>query len=236
MPPKQLSPSSLDDDLPCLAPMLHFLQHHWYDLGVLSAIPAAYVLIKQRRRLTLPQYYLLANFLAVLAHQFEEYRFPGGFPAVMNIGLQGNHESPEQYPLNAHSAMITNVIATYGLYPPVIFYPKKVGFGMVPVVMGFMQFFFHGIVMNVRIGSVYNPGLLTVLLLHIPIGVRYIQSVQAAGTLKTRDVVIGVVGAFLFAYGLLVRSTFGWMADSDSPYPFTEDEMHRWGAPSKLWT
>ena len=60
---------------------------------------------------------------------------------------------------------------------------------MMPVVMGFMQFFIHGIAMNVRIGSVYNP----------------------------------------------VRSTFGWMADPASPYPITEDEMHRWDAPSKLW-
>ena len=28
---------------------------------------------------------------------------------------------------------------------------------MMPVVMGSMQFFIHGIAMNVRVGSVYNP-------------------------------------------------------------------------------
>jgi hypothetical protein len=47
--------------------------------------------------------------MAVLIHQFEEYRFPRGFPAAMNIGVDSGPR-PDRFPLSSNSSFITNVV------------------------------------------------------------------------------------------------------------------------------
>lgn len=208
---------------------MDLLRYHWYDLGVISGIIMIQYYRTHYRTLSTPQKLLLANFLALIVHQFEEYRFPGGFPAVMNIALQSS-DAPDRFPLNANSAMITNVVATYGLYLPVIFYPQVAWLGLASVLFGFAQVLIHGIMVNVKLGTIYNPGLTSVVLGFVPIGLQYIRSMQDKGLLTTRDWLLGSFGALAFGYGLLIKCTFGWLPDRNTPYPFTQDEMQRWGA------
>lgn len=208
---------------------MDFLIYHWYDLGILSGLAMIQYYRTNHRSLSTPQKLLIANFLALLVHQFEEYRFPGGFPNIMN-GVVQSSDAPDRYPLNAYSAMLTNVIATYGLYLPVIFFPKVVWLGLASVLFGFAQVWIHGIMINIKLGSVYNPGLTAVVLGFVPIGFRYIQYLQDHRLMTARDWILGTLGAVIFGYGLLLKSTFGWLPDYDTNYPFTQDEMTRWGA------
>jgi len=63
----------------------------------------------------------ILNFIAVLLHQFEEYRWPGGFPAVANMVLFSS-EKPDRYPLHQNSSMVANIIFAYVFYlVPVLF-------------------------------------------------------------------------------------------------------------------
>jgi sterol desaturase/sphingolipid hydroxylase (fatty acid hydroxylase superfamily) len=64
---------------------LKFLRRHWHDIGLFSAIVAGAYLIFAWKELVFLQKLLLLNFIVVLLHQFEEYSWPGGFPAVANI-------------------------------------------------------------------------------------------------------------------------------------------------------
>ncbi|KAF9890683.1 hypothetical protein FE257_005549 [Aspergillus nanangensis] len=205
------------------------IRYHWYDLGVVSGILMMRYYRANYRTLTMPQKLLICNFVALIAHQFEEYRFPGGFPAVMNIAV---HESttPDRYPLNADSAMLTNLAATYGLYLPVIFFPQITWLGLASVIFGFCQVWIHGIMINMKVGALYNPGVISVMLGFVPIGLKYIQYMQNHGLLGTRDWILGLGGTFVIGYVLLLKSTFGWLPDHDTPYPFTPSEMQRWGA------
>jgi hypothetical protein len=203
--------------------------YHWYDLGIISSIIMIGYYRGNHQTLSMSQKLLIANFLALLVHQFEEYRFPGGFPAIMNIAAQSS-DAPDRYPLNAYSAMVTNVIATYGLYLPAIFYPDVVWLGLTSVLFGFAQVWIHGIMINAKLGSIYNPGLTAVILGFVPVGLRYIRHMQEIGMLTTRDWILGALGAVAFGYGLLVKSTFGWFPDYETSYPFTQAEMQRWGA------
>jgi hypothetical protein len=43
---------------------------------------------------------LLLNFVVLLVHQFEEYGWPGGFPAIMNMVLQPS-PTPDHYKLTS---------------------------------------------------------------------------------------------------------------------------------------
>ncbi|AEO69898.1 82d1acc7-0f16-4d25-83ee-7272e3959eef [Thermothielavioides terrestris] len=208
--------------------MIDFIRHHWYDLGVIPFFLSLWYLRLNRAKLTTTEKFLLANFMAVLAHQFEEYRFPGGFPAAMNMGVHSSAR-PERFPLSSHSAALTNIVATYGYYLAPVFFPDQVWAALGPVLLGFGQFFIHGININTKLGSFYNPGLATVIFMHIPLGYYYIRHVARSGQLTRRQWALGLAYAAAFWYLVLIKSTFGWLVDYDSPYPFYPAEMERGG-------
>lgn len=208
--------------------MLDFIRHHWYDIGVISLFFSIRYFHLNRQTLTTCQKLLLANFMTVLVHQFEEYRFPGGFPAAMNIGVHASTR-PDRFPLSSNSSFVTNVLATYGFYLPPIFFPEAAWYGLAPVLFGFGQFFIHGINMNMKLGSIYNPGLASVILLHIPVGYYYIRHMTEIGKLTGRQWALGLAYGALFWYLMLIKSTFGWLVNYDSPYPFYPAEMQRGG-------
>ena len=151
----------------------------------------------------------------------------------MNMGVHRSSH-PERYPLNAHSALVTNVVATYGLYLPSVFFPDLVWFGLGPVIIGFGQILIHGININSKMGAFYNPGLASAILLHVPIGCYYIQHIRATGQLTGGQLVLGIIFGVLFTYLLLSKYTFTWAPDYNTPYPFTTAEMARGGVASWL--
>ncbi|PYH40470.1 HXXEE domain-containing protein [Aspergillus saccharolyticus JOP 1030-1] len=208
--------------------MLDFIRHHWYDLGVISFIVSARYFHLNRSKLTTTQKFLLLNFMTVLVHQFEEYRFPGGFPAAMNMGVHSS-ERPDRFPLSSQSSTFTNVVATYGFYLPPVFFPDYVWAGLAPILFGFGQFFIHGINMNMKLGTFYNPGLASVILMHIPLGYYYIRYMTSSGQLTGRQWALGLAYGAAFWYLMLIKSTFGWLVDYNSPYPFYPNEMERGG-------
>ena len=79
---------------------------------------------------------LLLNFVVLLVHQFEEYAWPGGFPATMNTVLQPS-PTPDHYKLNQNSATAVNVLAAYGFYLIAVFFPTVIWLGLAPVLFGF---------------------------------------------------------------------------------------------------
>ncbi|PWY65390.1 hypothetical protein BO83DRAFT_440244 [Aspergillus eucalypticola CBS 122712] len=188
--------------------MIDFVRHHWYDLGVIPFLLCPRYFHLNRPRMTTNQMFLLANFMTVLVHQFEEYRFPGGFLAAMNIGVHSSSR-PDQFPLSSQSSTFTNVIAIYGFY--------------------LAPFFIHGININMKLGSFYNPGLVSVILMHIPLGYYYIRYMTKSGQLDGRQWVLGLAYGAAFWYLMLIKSTFGWLVDYNSPYPFHPEEMQRGG-------
>ena len=60
---------------------MNYIRNHWYHIGgIILAILAAWLLIIKPDLSTI-QYLLILNFMALLAHQFEEYQLPG-FPPL----------------------------------------------------------------------------------------------------------------------------------------------------------
>ncbi len=212
---------------------MSWYRRHWYTVGLFVAVGTIAFVAVRWQTLDVLQRLSLLNFVALLLHQFEEYGWPGGEPAIMNIVLQRS-PIPDRYPLNQNSAMVINVLAAYSFYLIPAFFPRMIWLGLAPVLFGMLQFIVHGIVTNKKMKSLYNPGLAAVVLGHVPIGICDIYSIHAHQLAGVWDWVGGVVYLIVFQYVAFIKMTYTWLADRESVFPFAEVEMKRYAVQEKL--
>lgn len=208
---------------------LKFCMRHWHDVGLISAVIAGVYLATQWGDLSALQRLLILNFIVVLLHQFEEYSWPGGFPAIANVVMLSMPAFARIFkPLNQLSAMCGNLVFSYGFYLIPVFFPNTIWLGLGPVLVGaVLQVIEHAIIVPYKVGSVYTAGLATTILGFVPVGVTYIYYIQihglASGGVWLAAVGYMVVGVVVCFY--LIEQTF---LGSDNPrYPFDQDELER---------
>ena len=166
------------------------------------------------------------NAMTMCAHQYEEYVDPGYLPGQVNIGIFKS-EQPLNYPFNAHSAMCANIFFR-ALYVPAMIFPKVKWLGLPPALLGIFQAFGHAVVIPAVIHTKYSPGALTAALLHLPIGLNYLSAVHAEGPIGRGNWIKSALVMVLF---LVVGVAYPNLSnrDKNSPYPFTEHQMGRYG-------
>ncbi len=207
---------------------MSFMRRNWYYVGGGLFVALVVVLVLTWNDLLILQRLLLMSFMALLVHQFEEYGWPGGFPAVMNIAwMPGAGAIPDRYPLNRQAALFVNVMFAYPYYVVPIFFPALIWMGLGQVMFGMTQFLIHGIVINSKLRSVYNPGLFAVVFLHVPIGAYYIWYTAANGLLTWWMWLPAVAWLAAGAVVGVAMPATRWFADRDSPYAFSKSEMAR---------
>jgi hypothetical protein len=195
----------------------------WPRIGAIIAMFVGGVTAMAGKRLTKPQILSAANLMALMAHQYEEYVDPGYFPGQFNRGLFES-ESPRNYPLNPQTATVINTGLAYPFYLAPVLFPKKRWLGLAPVLVGWSQIVLHGIVIPRKAGAKYGPGVLTALLLHLPIGIGYLKAVGQEGPIGRKDWVAGLIGAVGSAVcGVEVPNMV--RRDRNSPYAFTAKQM-----------
>ena len=206
---------------------MNLYRKHWHDIGGVLAMVIGGSLALFGKRLSRPQLFSALNFVALLVHQFEEYRFPGFFPGHFNGGLLKS-DTPDRYPLNTSSATIINVALGYPVYLLPLFAPKKAWLGLAPVVFGFAQALGHGIIFPRLAKARYSPGFLAALFLHVPIGIGYVRVMQAEQPLKRSDWIKAIIFVPVFAVvGIIVPQQL--FKDKDSPYRFTQQQVGPYG-------
>ena len=195
---------------------------HWYEAGLLPAGVALLFLIVWWNDCSVLQRICIVNFIGILLHQFEEYGLPGGAPVFINKYMRNGSE---RYPLNQFSAMLVNVVIAYLCYLLPVFLPGMIWLGLAPILFGCVfQVMLHMVVFLVRFYRFYNPGLLAVLLIHVPCGIMYIRYAALQGLLTGRT------WAFTILY-LIVMIVFTALCGQklfsrkDSAYPFDEKEI-----------
>ena len=172
------------------------------------------------------QVILIFSFMAMLVHQFEEYAWPGGFPSITNIVAFGEKKAPDRYPLNANQCWISNVFLTYPFYVIPVFFPNLIWLGLAQVMLGLIQIPAHGIVENIKLKSIYNPGLGATMFLQLPLGIYYIWYVATNHLASAGTYVIGFIGAILAMFILFLLPIRLLATNRDSKYPFAEEEMY----------
>jgi hypothetical protein len=73
-----------------------------------------------------------------------------------------------------------------------------------------------------------------VVLGHTPIGLYYIYYMQTHGLASAWDWGVAIAYMFAFQYVFLVKLTYTWLADRNSPYAFAAEEMRRFSVPGRL--
>jgi Protein of unknown function with HXXEE motif len=202
----------------------------WPRIGAVIATLIGAATVAARARMTKPQILSAANLMALMAHQYEEYVQPGYFPGQFNRGLF-NSDSPRNYPLNPQTAMVINTALAYPFYLAPVLFPAKRWLGLAPVLVGWSQIVLHGIVIPAKAGAKYGPGIVTALLLHLPIGIGYLKAVDQP--ISKRDWATGSIGAVVSAlFGVIVPNML--MRDRNSPYAFTPKQLGRYDTESSL--
>lgn len=202
---------------------MNYLRHYWQDIGGIVGVGVCIVLFFQYQHMQELQVILWLSFVAILFHQFEEYRWPGYFPGVFNIVIFKS-ANPDKYPLNSHSAMVINILIAYGFYLLPIFFIDQIWMALAPIFMGFFQLIWHGVFANSKIKGIYNPGLIAVVLLHMPIGGWYINYIMVHNLVTSYDWILGIAYFVVATYVLIVKGNM-WMKDEKSIYSFTQKQL-----------
>ncbi|WP_346861996.1 HXXEE domain-containing protein [uncultured Draconibacterium sp.] len=204
---------------------MKFYRQNWYFVGGILFVALAFFMGFWGNLFSHIQQILIYSFMAVLVHQFEEYVYPGGFPAIFNIAANGEKNVSDRYPLNANLSCIINVFLAYTFYIVPIFLPNNIWLGLAQVMFGMFQIFIHGIQINSKLKSIYNPGLGAVVFLHWPIGVYYIWYVITNNLASMGDFAIGII-ATLIGVVLMIKLPFILFKSKESKFPFSEDRMY----------
>ena len=201
-------------------------RRQWPRTGAVLGMAVGGATALASRKMTVPQVLSSANLIALLVHQYEEYKDPGYGGTQINrvIGRILKGGSPRNYPLNTNSAMCINTAIAYPVYVAPIVFPKNKWLGLGPVFFGFTQVALHGIMPKVALDEWYGPGFLSSALLHLPIGATYIKALKRSGTVTGSDYRKGLAyAAVIFVFGLAAPNIL--MRKKDSPYAFTEAQM-----------
>ncbi len=205
---------------------MKFFCRHWYNIGGVVAIITGIILAIIWKDIGVLLRVQMLSFIAILIHQFEEYGFPGGEPAIMNKVLRGS-DIPDRYPLNQFSAMLTNVLITYIFYVLPIIFPNVLWLGIAPILMGMAQFMVHGIATNIKMKTFYNPGLGAVVFMHIPIGIYYLNYIISNNLVKNTDFVFAIIYALSVMVIVVAGLTYVVLPNRNTKYVFDEKEMKR---------
>lgn len=215
---------------------MKFIRARWYDIGVVPAIAALVCLIIFWGDLDVLRRLAVMNFIVILWHQFEEYRFPGGEPAIINLAIQPKDPNRwDRYPLNQNNAMIINCLAAYVVYLLPVLFPNILCLSFMSVVFGISQLMVHVVMTPRKIGNrIYSPGSLAVVCGHLPVGICWFYYVISNGMLAAIDIIIGIVYLAFFMGVVMVKIGYGVLSPKDSKYPFTEEELKRGGYDDKI--
>jgi len=153
---------------------MSWYRNNWYYVGGILFVIMAFVVgifgpeMEPTRRL------MILFFMALVLHEFEEYVLPGGFPIALNMGMFGETELPDRYPGNTLSCIIVNIYVAYPLYIAGIIFHDFYSLGLFIAYFGMAQIGIHGIMLNKKLHLKYNPGMATVFLVLVPLGIYYI--------------------------------------------------------------
>ncbi len=152
-------------------------------------------------------------------HQFEEYRYPGYFPGMMNSALFSSQE-PDRYPLNPNTALIVNVTVGWLFYfLAALFGEKALWLGIATILVSTGNVFVHTFLFNIKGKTFYNPGMVTADILFLPIAVYFFILVFQGRLASPVDWIVGIaLGIALNYFGIL--KMVDWLKDKNTAYIF----------------
>ncbi len=202
---------------------MNFIRNNWFRIALLAFIAIAYWVLFCGSNLSLVQKLLLASLMSLPLHQFEEYAMPGGGPVVINKVFWGEKENYRNFPGNWNSIMIVNLSA-YVFYILAVAFPEVIWLGLATMLFNLFQVLGHGVEMNIKGKTWYNPGMATSIALFLPISIAYIIQISAKASgitwlLAVVALVVMIIVTVILPVQLLKRK--------DSPYTIPQWQIEQ---------
>ena len=196
---------------------MSFLRQHWFDIGIgLAVVAGVFVIFTPLDPLA---FLLWINLIALFVHQFEEYRYPGYFPGMMNK-VMFSSQKPDRYPLNPNSALIVNLGVGWLFYLlAAVFGEKLIWLGMATILVSAGNFIAHTLLFNIKGKSLYNPGMLTADILFLPIAIYFFVLVIQGNLAGPLDWGLGIVLGVALNY-LGIIQMVGLLKDENTKFIF----------------
>ncbi len=200
--------------------MLKNLVNHWYEVSALlgGAVAVCAILFV----VDPVQKCLFAAICAMLLHFYGEFGFPGGFPHMgVKVLLGSDEPDSTKWHCNNLNSMFGNWMALFLLYIVPLVLPGVRFLTLSAMMFLFAEVLMHLVLFNVRQRSLYNPGMVTGVVLMGAIGLYYFTSVFDASVLAWWDWVLAVVwfaAVFVFCF----RSPLYWKLGDVPGYPLEE--------------
>jgi hypothetical protein len=196
---------------------MNTLRQHWFDIGLALAMMTGIFLVLNPMN---PLSFLLwLSLITLFLHQFEEYRYPGYFPGMMNT-VMFSSQKPDRYPLNPQTALIVNLIVGWLFYfLAAVFNQQAIWLGIATVLVSVGNFVAHTFLFNIKGKTVYNPGMLTAIFLFLPMSVYFFSWLIQNNAASPLDWILGIIlGIILNVVGIL--KMIDWLKDENTPYVF----------------
>lgn len=197
--------------------IMNWLRQHWFELGLGLALAASiYLCVTPLSPVALA---LWLNLIALFLHQFEEYRYPGYFPGMMNSVMFAS-QAPDHYPLNTNSALLINVALGWAAYwLAAVFGAQFIWLGIAAIFVSCGNVLAHTFLFNLKGKTVYNPGMATALILFLPLALYFFFLLWQNQTATWFDWLGGIgLGLALTYFGIF--KLIDWLKDKHTPYIF----------------
>ena len=200
---------------------MQFFERHWFDVGgILGIVLAVWLAVSGSSMPTLTLV-LWLSLLSLLAHQVEEWRWPGWFPGMLNVVLFRS-DDPWRFPLNVRSGLAVNVgVGWIGYLLAALLAQDALWLGLATILVSLGNCVLHLIVIPIRGRMLYNPGMVTSLLFFAPLVVWFVAI--AWPLMSVADIIAGLaLGLVLNVGGVigLIRA----MESRDAP-PFENRQV-----------
>ncbi len=201
---------------------MNFLRLHWFDIGlVLAALVAGVVALNRFNPISL---LLWISLISLFVHQFEEYRYPGYFPGMLNTVMFSSRQ-PDRYPLNTNSALIINVVTGWlSYFLAAVFSEKAIWLGIGAMLISVSNFFVHTFVFNIRGRTRYNPGMFTAIVLFVPIAAYFVYLVVQSRSATPIDWILGIILGIILNFVGIVK-VMDWLKDQNTRYIFPKRSL-----------
>ena len=196
---------------------MNSLRNHWYDLGLVLALGVGLLLVITN--LTGLSWLLWLSLASLFLHQFEEYRYPGYFPGMINAALFSSKQ-PDRFPLNSNTALIVNVVIGWGFYfLAAVFAETALWLGIATILVSVGNIVAHTVLFNIKGKTVYNPGMLTAVILFLPISLYFFYFVIQNGLVTPIDWTVGIILGIVLNY-IGILKVIDWLKDENTRYIF----------------
>ena len=196
---------------------MNFMRLHWFDVGIVFAlITGSFVLLNKLNPVSL---LLWLSLISLFLHQFEEYRYPGYFPGMMNT-VMFSSKQPDRYPLNTNTSFVVNVFIGWLSYLlAAVFAEKALWLGIATILVSVGNFIAHTFLFNIKGKTLYNPGMLTAIIFFVPISAYFGYLLNQGNLATSLDWIVGVIlGIALNVIGIL--KMIDWLKDENTEYIF----------------